>query len=324
MNDIAVTDQALDQALDQLSSTKIVHVPSPTPPALIPLASASVQQVCTALAIAQGQFKTPKKTKEATVKGTTDTGRSYEYKFKYAPLEEIVESVKEGLAANGLARQQYLASRGDQTVLRTIIWHCSGEWIASDYPIYPAKAGAQGFASGVTYARRYGLSLALGLAPEDDDDANLAEGQPATTSDVKPANVANGNGQSTKPVTAPLPPTPPTQPPMDQVTGEISPHQITVPLTQRGASDWIKWGGQVVAALQAARNRDEVEAWVEKQQAALKTCEGDFPKVHTRVSANIEEARKRFPDAGEREPQFMQPSDPLTAARTGSRYANVG
>ncbi len=31
------------------------------------------------------------------------------------------------------------------------------------------KADAQGFGSAMTYARRYGLSAAFGVAPEDDD-----------------------------------------------------------------------------------------------------------------------------------------------------------
>jgi hypothetical protein len=140
-------------------------------PALVPLASSSCREVCTALAAAQGEFAVPKRTKEATVRGQTKTGGSYDYRYKYAPLEEIISAVKDALAKNGLARQQYLVTKGNIPVIRTIIWHMSGEWIASDYPIHQSRDGAQGFAAGVTYARRYGLSLALGLAPEDDDDA---------------------------------------------------------------------------------------------------------------------------------------------------------
>src|SRR6185503_9154188 len=36
-----------------------------------------------------------------------------------------------------------------------------------------SRADAQGFGSALTYARRYGLSAAVGIAPED-DDGNLA------------------------------------------------------------------------------------------------------------------------------------------------------
>lgn len=320
MNDI-MTDQEVEQALS--TQAPIVSVPSAPPPALVPLASHSVQQVCSALAVAQGEFKTPKRTKPATVEGTTKDGRRYSYKYMYAPLEEIVDAVKEALAKNGLSRQQYLVARGNQTVLRTIIWHASGEWIASDYPIFPTKEGGQGFASGVTYARRYGLSLALGLAPEDDDDANIADGNIPGTS------VANGNGKpADKPATtsagklatAPLPPSPPAQHPVDPQTGEISPHRIAIPLNGRGERDWIKWGGFLVAALEAARDSNEVEAWIKATAPDVTQCEKDYPKLHKRVQANIDMARKRFVDPASIEPEFMEASGP----QGGARYANVG
>jgi hypothetical protein len=172
-------------------------------PVLVPLASPSCREVCTALAAAQGEFEVPKRTKEAAVRGQTKTGGSYDYKYKYAPLEEIISAVKDSLAKHGLFRQQYLVTKGGVPVIRTIIWHSSGEWIASDYPIHQSKDGAQGFAAGVTYARRYGLSLALGLAPEDDDDAN--EG--AKITDARPRR--------------PAPPAPNPMTPHDPETGEI-------------------------------------------------------------------------------------------------------
>lgn len=150
-------------------------------PVMVPLASPQCAQVCAALALAQGQFEAPQRTKTATVKGKTASGKEYEYTYNYAPLEEVIRVTKEPLAKNGLGRQQYLVSKGNQAFLRTIIWHASGEWIASDYPVFPTKDGHQGFAAGVTYARRYGLSLALGLAPEDDDDGNMADSRPAAT-----------------------------------------------------------------------------------------------------------------------------------------------
>jgi ERF superfamily len=155
-----------------------ISLPAPIAPApaLVPMASINCMQVCTALAAASGEFATPRRTAQVTVK--LNTGGSYT--FKYAPLEEILSAVRPALSVNGLAVQQYLVHRSGQTVLRTIIWHASGEFIASDYPIFPTKEGPQGFASGVTYARRYGLSLALCLAPEDDDDGNAAEGNTVT------------------------------------------------------------------------------------------------------------------------------------------------
>jgi hypothetical protein len=272
-------------------------------PVFLPLASPNCSQVCAALAIAQGAMKTPRRTKTATVDGTTKNGSRYSYTYKYAPLEEIVDAVKEALAANGLARQQYLVSRGGQPVMRTIIWHASGEWIASDYPIHPTKEGAQGFASGVTYARRYGLSLALGLAPEDDDDANAAEGQlPLAASAASAArgsaasSTAHANGNGTPKPPGPLPKEPPPPEVHDPETGEIGPHLIPVLQASIGKADWIGWGGKLVTALQAAKTREEGEAWLRACKAALGNCERDAPKVHDRVQANIRVMRERLPD----------------------------
>lgn len=140
----------------------------------LPSASPATAQVCAALASAQGKFRNPKRTKSATVR-PRDGGAGYT--FAYAPLEEVVDAVKEGLSENGLSRQQYLFRADDGMFwLRTVLWHSSGEWMSGDYPVMYSKESAQGFAGGVTYAKRNGLSLLLGLAAEDDDDGNVGDG----------------------------------------------------------------------------------------------------------------------------------------------------
>ena len=153
-------------------------VPIPQPPAIIPAASQPCNEVWTALAKAQAAFESPQRTKEAKIKGTSRrSGQSYEYSYWYAPLEEIERVIKQPLAEQQLSRQQYLVYRGEQAFVRTIIGHSSGQWIASDYPVFASANDnpQQAFAGGVTYARRYGLSLALGLVPEDDDDAQSTD-----------------------------------------------------------------------------------------------------------------------------------------------------
>jgi hypothetical protein len=172
----------------------------PTPvvmPRMQPLASQDTTEVCTALAKAQGEFEAPKRIKTATIR-PANGGQGYSY--SYAPLEEIVRAVQKPLAENGLSRQQYLVSRDGQWFIRTIIWHSSGQWISSDYPVFAEAMTAQKFASGCTYAKRQGLSLALGLAPEDDDDANVADAQTATTQARDTAQRASRpNGPSAPP-----------------------------------------------------------------------------------------------------------------------------
>jgi hypothetical protein len=185
----------MSDTYDHDPETGEIHEPPRLPvavPTMRPLASLDTTEVCTALAVAQGAFEAPKRTKTATI--TPREGRGYSY--AYAPLEEVVRVIQKPMADNGLSRQQYLVSKGGNWFVRTIIWHVSGQWISSDYPIFAEAMTQQKFQSGVTYAKRQGLSLALGLAPEDDDDANVAD-----------SNVAQvGNGKDAAPPPRQTPP----------------------------------------------------------------------------------------------------------------------
>lgn len=165
-------------------------------------ASPECGEVFGALAEAQGKMENPKKTKTATVKGTTRQGVAYDYTYAYAPLDEIMNVIRAPLAEAGLVHRQFLSQRGNVWVMRTIVAHRSGQWYGCDYPIFWDEArGMQGFASGVTYARRYGLMMALGLVGEDDDDANVADGNqiqiaPAGRSAARTAPASAGGGQT--------------------------------------------------------------------------------------------------------------------------------
>jgi hypothetical protein len=58
----------------------------------------------------------------------------------------------------------------DGIKIQTVFIHESGEQISSGWLFVPAaKADPQGFGSALTYARRYSLMAACGIAPEDDD-----------------------------------------------------------------------------------------------------------------------------------------------------------
>lgn len=174
-------------------------------------ASAECGEVFGALCEMQGDMQAPKRTKEAKVQGKTKAGATYEYKYSYAPLDEIIGAIKLPMKTAGLAYRQFLAARGGQHVMRTIIAHRSGQWLGTDYPIFwDESRGMQGFASGVTYARRYGLMLALGIAAEDDDDANVADGRPATVSEKRSGRRTAPEPQSAYTDTPEqLPPVPP-------------------------------------------------------------------------------------------------------------------
>lgn len=171
-------------------------------------ASPECGEVFGALCDMQGEMEAPKRTKHAKVKGRTRTGAEYDYSYDYAPLDEIIRVIRAPAKAAGISYRQFLAVRGGQHVMRTIVAHRSGQWFGCDYPIFwDESRGMQGFASGTTYARRYGLSLAFGIAPEDDDDANVADGNVATVQDRR-QTASRGRTATKAPETTAVPPPP--------------------------------------------------------------------------------------------------------------------
>jgi hypothetical protein len=92
------------------------------------------------------------------------------FKSKYADLAAIFDAARKPLSANGLAIVQTI---GDG-VLHTRLLHTSGQWIASEHPL-PMSGRPQEIGSALTYARRYSLSALIGIAADEDDDANAAQ-----------------------------------------------------------------------------------------------------------------------------------------------------
>lgn len=101
------------------------------------------------------------------------------FRSKYADLESCVDAVHGALAANGLAYVQRVHDADKAACVETIIMHESGEMFECGKVSVPvSKIDAQGFGSALTYARRYSLSAAFGLATEDDDGNAATKARP--------------------------------------------------------------------------------------------------------------------------------------------------
>ena len=109
------------------------------------------------------------------------------FKSRYADLAACVEAVIEGLNNNGIALMQRVSSYDSGVVVETVFVHESGEVINCGQLQVPAtKQDAQGYGSALTYARRYSLMAACGIAPED-DDGNAASKRPPAAAPAAPA-----------------------------------------------------------------------------------------------------------------------------------------
>ena len=136
--------------------------------------SESVAGLAAALAKAQGQMK-----------GAIKDSANPFFKSKYADLASVVEAIRAAFSANGLSYIQTVEpSEKDEVRVETTLLHASGEWISCGVLSLPvSKVDAQGYGSALTYARRYSLSAAVGVAPEDDDGNAASAAKPKKTMD---------------------------------------------------------------------------------------------------------------------------------------------
>jgi hypothetical protein len=126
------------------------------------------------------------------------------FKKKYASLGAIIEAVEESLLENGLwfkfdeepvDLSKVIATKDGSKVvintIKTIIYNAEGDTIITPHSYVVEELTSQGLGKASTYAQRYGLSAALGIVSEDDEDGNTKkQQQSAQQPQAKPATSA--------------------------------------------------------------------------------------------------------------------------------------
>lgn len=99
------------------------------------------------------------------------------FKSKYADLGAVIEAIQP-ISNHGLWFRQVAHQSDGGVAVETLYIHESGELSAGTVFVPSDKSNAHGYGSANSYARRYGLQLAFGLATED-DDGNAASAAPS-------------------------------------------------------------------------------------------------------------------------------------------------
>jgi len=135
---------------------------------------------------------------QADVLNPPRTAENPFFKNRYTPLGDLLKLMRPILSKHDLAVIQTAGGDGATISIYTTIIHKSGEFIEA-CPLILAldKPTPQGAGSAITYGRRYALSAMLGIASEDDDDAQAAEpnGKKAAK---KPAKKLSANPTDTR------------------------------------------------------------------------------------------------------------------------------
>jgi len=134
---------------------------------------------------------------------------------KYADLATCIDAVIEALNGAGIALTQITHPSDDHVIVETVLRHVSGETLSGGYLHLPVKKAdptglpvtktdpkgltvpavntynVQAFGSALTYARRYSLMTALGIAAEDDDGNDASsKGSKHVGLEALPSNLA--------------------------------------------------------------------------------------------------------------------------------------
>lgn len=98
------------------------------------------------------------------------TSTNPHFRNRYAALDACIEAVIDALNDNGIMLMQQTHLCEDGVIVETIFIHESGETMSGGKLHVPAaKHDPQGYGSALTYAKRYSLQSACGIAPIDDD-----------------------------------------------------------------------------------------------------------------------------------------------------------
>ena len=157
------------------------------------------------------------------------TSTNPHFRNRYAALDACIEAVIDALNINGIMLMQQTHPCEDGVIVETLFIHSSGEQMSGGKLHVPAsKHDAQGYGSALTYARRYSLQAACGIAPEDDDGNHASK--PAPQSQAAP--VKQGTKPSSAPAKAPVTP--------KVIEGKPGAWQLKVSInTEEAFEDWL-------------------------------------------------------------------------------------
>ena len=130
------------------------------------------------LAEAQAEMPNPKKDRE---------GQKGYQKYKYATLDKVLDIVKAPLNARGIFITQPTGMTDDGRMrVQTVVFRDGAQMVLDTKP-FEYDSDPQEFGKRETYARRYSLLTAFGLAGEDDTDGDTGPKKQEQQAPKRPA-----------------------------------------------------------------------------------------------------------------------------------------
>jgi hypothetical protein len=195
------------------------------------------------------------------------TSTNPHFRNKYAALDACIEAVIDALNNNGIMLMQQTSMCEDGVIVETLFIHESGEMMGGGKLHVPAaKQDPQGYGSALTYAKRYSLQSACGIAPEDDDGEHATKSvQQKQAAPAKPAAKAS--------------------PPPAKIEGKEGPWQLKVSIEPQG--DFADWASIVMDATKLGLEQAASEADV---MSLFKTNKNIFDRMKAEPGSSAYDA----------------------------------
>ena len=204
--------------------------------------SESIAAIAKALAAAQAEYVPVPKNKTAKVKMKSGG----EFSYNYADLASCLSMALPRLSKHGIAFSQPHALVDGKLRVVTFLLHESGEWLESDGIEISEDGDPQQFGAESTYFRRYDGCSFIGVAPDEDTDAQQAGNRTRKTT---PAQAMASQNRSVRQEQEPDLPSESVQ----------TSHQPAAAKPQGGALKFIPPNG-LTAVIKAIKNIDGIAA----------------------------------------------------------------
>lgn len=111
-------------------------------------------------------------------------------KSKFANYADIRSEINPYLSKHNLFACHFVDYLDGRVIVETVVFHKSGQWIATSVSLRPDKDTCQAVGSTITYGKRYTILALLGLSDkESDDDGETAVGRGQKSFAFDPKNL---------------------------------------------------------------------------------------------------------------------------------------
>jgi len=180
----------------------------------------------------------------------------------------------------------------DRLYYLTTSLHFENQFVSSVTPlIIGGEAGNQQFGSALTYMKRYTLAALVGVAADEDDDGNAADGNEVQAMQeavrkAKPPKAPVDDPITTSPVRlGPHPDAPQKDP-------TLNPLRIEVPVMASGQGlDWMTWGKTFMEHARQSPSQEALMVFEEANSYPLGEMEKNAPRMYTNLSMSLIKVR---------------------------------